>query len=84
MAFYPVLGNIVFWLGLIAAVITYLIFRKWHPVIYIISGCIYIFTVGFTIEVFQLKKEEIMGVLAISAAIMVLVGVYLSNQIKDF
>ena len=83
MAWYPFLGFGIFWIGLIAAIILYAIKRKWFPVFYLISVCVYIFTVGFIIDVYELKKNGILAILAFSTVIMILAGLYLSRKNKS-
>ncbi|MBS3127554.1 hypothetical protein J4410_00220 [Candidatus Woesearchaeota archaeon] len=79
MVWYPVLGVSIFWLGLVAAIILYAVMRKWYPMMYLISICLYIFTVGYVIDVFDLTKNFILLILAFSAAMMIFVGWYLSR-----
>jgi phosphate starvation-inducible membrane PsiE len=80
MAWYPFLGYSIFWLGLIAAIIIYAIKRKWYPVIYFISICLYAFTVGYVIDVFDVSKNGVLLILAFSAAVMIGLGFYLSKK----
>jgi len=82
MAWYPVLGSSVFFIGVVISIIIYFFKRKWHPVIYIISICTYIFTAGFIIDVFSVEKNGILLILAISALLMIGLGVYLSKALK--
>jgi hypothetical protein len=74
------LGGGIFWIGLIAAIITYAMKRKWYPIMYLISICLYIFTVGFIIDVFDISKNGILLILAFSALIMIGLGIYLSRD----
>lgn len=83
MAWYPVLGHGVFWIGLITAVILFAVKRKWYPIMYLISVCLYIFTVGFVIDVFDLSRNGILGILALSAVIMIGLGLYLSKRFGE-
>ena len=80
MAWYPFLGFGIFWIGLVSAIILYAIKRKWFPIFYLISVCLYIFTVGFVIDVYELKKNGILTILALSTIIMIGVGFYLSKK----
>jgi len=82
MVWYPILGTSIFWLGLIASIILYAVMRKWYPMMYLISICLYIFTVGFVIDVFDFVKNSILLTLAFSAALMIFVGWYLSKTRK--
>ena len=76
MVWYPILGTSIFWLGLIASIILYAVMRKWYPMMYLISICLYIFTVGFVIDVFDFVKNSIL------LTFLVFVGWYLSKTRK--
>jgi uncharacterized membrane protein YvlD (DUF360 family) len=82
MAWYPYLGYGIFWIGLVVAIILYAMKRKWNPIMYLISVCLYIFTVGFVIDAFDLSKNGILITLAFSALVMIGLGFYLSNKFK--
>ena len=82
MAWYPILGWGIFWVGLIVSIILFAVKRKWYPIMYLVSICLYIFTAGFMIDVFDMGKNGILGVLAFSALIMILLGFYLSVSSK--
>jgi len=83
MAWYPFLGYGVFWLALITAIILYAMKRKWYPIMYLVSIALYIFTVGFVIDVFDLSKNRILLLLAFSTFVMISLGVYLSKRFKN-
>jgi Kef-type K+ transport system membrane component KefB len=83
MSWYPFLGYGAFWIGLIVAIILYAMKRKWYPIMYLISICLYVFTVGFAIDVFNLSKNAILLLLAFSAALMIGLGFYLSNKFGE-
>jgi len=82
MAWYPYLGYGVFWIGLVVAIILYAMKRKWHPILYLVAVSLYIFTVGFIIDAFDLRKNGTLMVLAVSAILMILAGWYLSKKIQ--
>lgn len=82
MVWYPILGYGVFWIGLVVAIILYAMKRKWHPIMYLIAACLYIFTVGFVIEVFDVSKNGTLAILAVSAILMILMGLHLSKKFK--
>lgn len=82
MAWYPFLGYGIFWIGLIVSIILYAMKRKWYPIMYLISVSLYIFTVGFIIDVFELSKNGILLTLALSALVMIGLGVYLSKKFQ--
>ena len=77
---YPFVGYSVFWIGLIIAIILYAMKRKWNPLMYLISIALYIFTTAFVIDVFDLSKNFILLILAVSAVLMILLGLYLSKK----
>jgi len=80
MAWYPALGWGIFWIGLIASIILFATKKKWYPIMYLVSISLYIFTIGFIVDVFDMGKNGILIILAISAAIMILIGWYLSTN----
>ena len=80
---YPFLGYGVFWIALVTSIILYAIKRKWYPIMYLISISLYIFTVGFVIDVFDLTKNWILLILAFSAFLMISIGTYLSKKFKN-
>ncbi|HLD18905.1 MAG TPA: hypothetical protein VJB90_02755 [Candidatus Nanoarchaeia archaeon] len=81
MAWYPILGWGVFWIGLVVAIILYAMKRKWYPMMFLISVSLYIFTVGFVIDVFSLNKNVILILLAVSSVLMIGVGYYMSKKL---
>ncbi len=82
MAWYPFLGHTVFWIGLITSIILYAVKKKWHPIMYLVSVSLYIFTIGFVMDVFDLSKNWILLLLAFSAGVMIGLGLYLSKKFK--
>ena len=80
---YPYLGYGVFWIGLVASIIIYAMKRKFYPIMYLISISLYIFTVGFVIDVFDLSKNWILLILGFSSLIMIGLGLYLSKKFKS-
>ena len=76
---YPFLGWAVFWIGLILGIILFSIYKKIYPVFYVISILLYVFTAGFTIDVFDLGRLGILSVLVISAILFMSLGFYLSK-----
>ena len=82
MTWYPFLGYATFWIGLIVSIILYAMKRKWYPIMYLITVSLYIFTVGFIIDVFELSKNGILLALAFSAIVMIGLGFYLSKKFK--
>jgi Kef-type K+ transport system membrane component KefB len=72
----------IFFIGLILAVILYLVRKKFYPVMYVVSIAMYIFTIGFVIDAFNLGKNSILLLLAISSIIFILVGVYFAKKFE--
>ena len=70
MTFYPFLGGALFWISLIIAVVLFLNYKKIYPLFYMISVALYVFTVGFAIDLFQIGRFWIMSILIISAIIL--------------
>lgn len=81
MSFYIGLGWFIFWIGLIVAIILFANTKKIYPVFYLASISLYIFTVGFLIDVFELQELGILSVLLFSAVLFMLLGYYLSKVI---
>lgn len=77
--FYPFLGWGVFSIGFIIAIVLFAKHKKLYPVFYLISICLYIFTTGFAIDVFELKKFGILATLVVSAILFMVLGFYLST-----
>lgn len=80
MVWYPYFGYGVFWIGLVVAIILYAMKRKWFPIAYLISVSLYIFTVAFVIDVFELSRNWILLSLAFSSFVMIGLGFYLSKK----
>ena len=81
--FYPFLGWGVFTIGFIIAIILFAKHKKLYPVFYLISICLYIFTAGFAIDVFELQEFGILITLVFSAIVFMLLGFYLSRIINS-
>ncbi|MBT7102604.1 hypothetical protein HN935_03790 [archaeon] len=79
MVWYPVIGWAAFWIGLIVAIILVSINKKFYPVLHVVSICLYIFTAGFLIDVFNLQKLGIMTVLIFSAVLFMVLGRHFSK-----
>ena len=80
MVWYPILGYGIIWIGLIVSIILYAMKRKWYPIMFLISVSLYVFTVGFMIDVFDMSKNGILMILAFSALAMIGLGLYLSKN----
>ena len=85
MIYSPWLGSFgwsIFFIGLIASIILFLIRRKFYPVMYLVSIATYIFTVGFIIEAFDFNKNLILITLAVSSIVFIGTGVYISAKFE--
>jgi uncharacterized membrane protein YvlD (DUF360 family) len=82
MAYYQALGYLVFWAALIASIILYVVKRKAYPIAYLISVSLYVFTVGYVIDVFDFSKNGVMLILAFSALLMIFMGWFITRTTK--
>lgn len=80
MIWYPILGYGIFWIGLVLAVIMFATMRKFYPILYLASISVYIFTLGFVIDVFDVGKEGILILLAFSTLLMITIGMSLAKS----
>ena len=76
---YPFLGWGVFWIGMILAIVLFAIYKKLYPVLYLVSISLYIFTIGFMIDVFHFEKFAVLASLVVSALVFMGLGYYLSQ-----
>ncbi len=70
----------IFFIGLVGAIILYIIKKRFYPVMYLISITTYIFTVGFVIDAFDIGKNGTLLLLALSAVIFIGMGVYFGSK----
>lgn len=70
----------IFFIGLIVAIVLYAIKRKFYPVMYLVSIATYIFTIGFVIDAFDLNKNWVLLLLALSAIIFMVLGWYFGKK----
>jgi len=75
---YPLMGWAVFWIGLIVAIVLFSSYKKIYSVFYLVSVSLYIFTVGFMIDVFKFGKGPILTTLVFSALLFMVLGYYFS------
>jgi uncharacterized protein YebE (UPF0316 family) len=80
MVWSQILERTILWIALIASVVLYSLKRRWYQVMYLVSLALYIFTVVFVIDVFDISKNWILFLLAFSTCVMVGVGFYLSQR----
>lgn len=76
---YPFLGWFDFIVSLVIGIIIFVKVRKFYPVFYLMSISLYVFTAGFYIDVYDLSKGGILGVLVVSAILFMLIGWYFSK-----
>ena len=69
-------------MGLIAAIVIYSVKRKFFPVMYLVSIALYIFTIGFVIDIYDLSKDGVLLVLAFSAIVFMVLGYYFSSKFR--
>ena len=74
------LGNGIFFIGLVTAIILYATKRKFYPVMYLASISLYMFTIGFVIDAFDVGKNGILLLLALSAIIFIFLGFFFSSR----
>ena len=72
----------IFFIGLIGALLLFTTKKKFYPVMYLVSIATYIFTIGFVIDAFDLTRNWVLLLLAISAIIFICLGVYFSKKIS--
>ncbi|VVB78060.1 Uncharacterised protein [uncultured archaeon] len=77
------LGWGVFFIGLVVAIILFSIKRRFYPVMYLASIALYIFTVGFIIDAFDLGKNSILLLLALSSILFIGAGVWFSHKFQN-
>ncbi|MBI2574506.1 hypothetical protein HYV82_01330 [Candidatus Woesearchaeota archaeon] len=80
MVLFQIVGFLVFWVALIAAIILYANFRKFSHIMYVISVSIYVFTVSYVVDVFSVGKNGIIMLLAFSSILMLGLGFYLKRR----
>ena len=79
--FYPALGILLFWVGLIVAIILFASYKKLYLVFYTVSVALYVFTAGFFIDVFDVGKVGVLLTLIFSAVIFMVLGAYLAKEL---
>lgn len=83
MVYSPWLGALgwgIFFIGLVASIIIFATKRKFYPVMYLVSIALYIFTIGFVADAFDIGKNGVLLILAFSAIIFILLGVYFGSK----
>jgi len=80
---YPALGWFIFWISLVIAVILFAKTKKLFSIFYLASVSLYVFTVGFMIDIYNFKQGSVLLTLIFSAIIFILLGFYLSKSLMN-
>lgn len=72
----------IFIVGLIVAIVLYSIKGKFYPVMYLISISLYVFTMGFIIDAFDLGKSLTLLLLALTAVLFIVLGMFFSRKFE--
>ncbi|PIN93564.1 hypothetical protein COU54_02695 [Candidatus Pacearchaeota archaeon CG10_big_fil_rev_8_21_14_0_10_31_24] len=70
----------IFFIGLVLAIILFAIKKKFAPVMHLVSVATYIFTIGFISAAFDIGKNGVLLLLALSAVIFISLGFYFSSK----
>lgn len=68
---------------IIVLIIVYVKSKKVYPLMYTLSIFAYINTVTYVIDAFKLEKDGIVAILAFSALLMFLLGIYIARKKKS-
>jgi hypothetical protein len=80
MSWAQIVEHSILWIGLVSVITTYVVKRKWYPLMYLISIALYIFTAVFIIDKFDVSKNWILLILVFSTVVMIWLGYYLSRK----
>ena len=83
MVFYSFLGWLVFWISLVLAIVLFARYKKIYPVFYLITISLYIFTVGYMIDIFEFGDLGVLITLVLSALLFMGLGYYLSRVLRS-
>lgn len=72
------LGVLIFIIAIIIATIYYIRYKKFSHVLYVVSIATYTFSVFYTLDVFELNRNWILGILVFSTLLMF----WLANYFK--
>ena len=75
-------GVLIFIIAICFAVYFYLKYKKVNQTVFIASISTYIFAVFYAMDVFELSKNGVLGLLVISTILMMGVGKYFSKDSK--
>jgi len=70
----------IFFIGLIISIVLFAVNRKFYPVMYLVSIATYIFTIGFVIDAFDIGKNGVLLLLALSAVVFIVLGMYFASK----
>lgn len=73
------LGVVIFLIGIVAAIIYYLRYKKWFIILYVAALAVFIFSIFYTWDVLELKGFGVMLLLALSAGVMIFLGKHFSK-----
>ena len=76
-------GVLIFIISICFAIYFYLKYKKVSQVVFIASISTYIFAVFYAMDVFELSKNWILGVLVVSTILMMSVGKYFSKNVSS-
>jgi len=79
MIWYSTVGWLIFWVGLITAIILFSNYKKLYPVFYLASICLYIFSISFMMNLFDFSKNGVLITLVFSAILFMALGYYFSR-----
>ncbi len=82
MTFYNIIGWLLIVVAVIGGSVIYGTKKKFYLVVYLISLFSYIYTLVFIIDVYELSKNWTLFLLALTAAIFMLIGFYISKKFK--
>ena len=72
-------GVLILLIALVIAAIYYFRYKKIYLITFVASLSTYVFSIFFIWDVFELNKNLVLLILAISTLIMILIGKYFSN-----
>ena len=76
-------GIVIFLIAIVCAIVFYVMNRKIHQTVFIASIATYIFAVFYAMDVFELSKNGILGLLVLSTILMMGVGKYFGKVSKS-
>jgi hypothetical protein len=80
---YTYLGWPLFWICVVLSLVLLSKYKKVYPIFYMISVFLYIFSVSFMIDTFNIGEFGILFTLFISAIVFMVLGYYLSKVLVN-